>query len=218
MFMPTENLTYILFSNWQHTLQPFGVDQVEAEKAFNQLVAVYSTTDRHYHTLKHIHHVLSTIQILQGYTNNLAAVQIAAWFHDVVYDTQAQDNEQKSADYALELLSNLGISESTITSVTHLILNTKDHQAVVDDYDSQVLLDADLAIFAANSVEYTEYAYAIRQEYSWVAEAEYITGRRQFLERFLQRSHIYFTPLMSEFAEPCARGNIQGEIQSLLSG
>lgn len=218
MFMPTENLTHILFSNWQHTLQPFGVDQVEAEKAFNQLVAVYSTPDRHYHTLKHIHHVLSTIQILQGYTNNLAAVQIAAWFHDVVYDTQAQDNEQKSADYALELLSNLGISESTITSVTHLILNTKDHQAVVDDYDSQVLLDADLAIFAANSVDYTEYAYAIRQEYSWVPRAEYITGRQQFLERFLQRSHIYFTPLMSEFAEPCARGNIQGEIQSLLSG
>lgn len=218
MFMPTENLTHILFSNWQHTLQPFGVDQVEAEKAFNQLVAVYSTPDRHYHTLKHIHHVLSTIQILQGYTNNLAAVQIAAWFHDVVYDTQAQDNEQKSADYALELLSNLGISESTITSVTHLILNTKDHQAVVDDYDSQVLLDADLAIFAANSVDYTEYAYAIRQEYGWVPRAEYIVGRQQFLERFLQRSHIYFTPLMSEFAEPCARGNIQGEIQSLLSG
>lgn len=216
--MPTENFMNILFSNWQHTLQPFGVDQVEAEKAFNQLVAVYSTPDRHYHTLKHIHHVLSTIQILQGYTNNLAAVQIAAWFHDVVYDTQAEDNEQKSADYALELLSNLGVSESTITTVTHLILNTKDHQAVVDDYDSQVLLDADLAIFAANSVDYTEYAYAIRQEYSWVAEGEYITGRQQFLERFLQRSHIYFTPLMSEFAEPCARGNIQGEIQSLLSG
>ncbi len=216
MFMPTENLTYILFSNWQHTLQPFGVDQVEAEKAFNQLVAVYSTPDRHYHTLKHIHHVLSTIQILQGYTNNLAAVQIAAWFHDVVHNTQAEDNEQKSADYALELLSNLGISESTITSVTHLILNTKDHQATVDDYDSQVLLDADLAVFAANSVDYTEYAYAIRQEYSWVPRAEYIVGRRQFLERFLQRSHIYFTPLMSEFAEPCARGNIQEEIQSLV--
>ncbi|WP_373527022.1 hypothetical protein [Nostoc sp.] len=214
--MPTENLTYILFSNWQHTLQPFGVDQVEAEKAFNQLVAVYSTPDRHYHTLKHIHHVLSTIQILQGYTNNLAAVQIAAWFHDVVHNTQAEDNEQKSADYALELLSNLGISESTITSVTHLILNTKDHQATVDDYDSQVLLDADLAVFAANSVDYTEYAYAIRQEYSWVPRAEYIVGRRQFLERFLQRSHIYFTPLMSEFAEPCARGNIQEEIQSLV--
>ncbi|MEH2420119.1 MAG: hypothetical protein V7K48_03995 [Nostoc sp.] len=216
--MPTENFMDILFSNWQQTLQPFGVDQVAVEKGFNRLVAAYSTPGRYYHTLKHIDQVLGTIQILQGYTNNLAAVQLAAWFHDVVYDTEAQDNEQKSADCAFELLSNLGIPESTITTVTRLILNTKDHQAAMDDYDSQVLLDADLAILATNLVQYPEYAHAIRQEYSWVAEADYITGRRQVLEQFLQRSHIYFTPLMSEFAEPSARGNIQGEIQSLLSG
>ncbi|MBG1265988.1 HD domain-containing protein [Nostoc sp. WHI] len=216
--MPTENFMDILFSNWQHTLKTFSVDQVAAEKAFNDLVTAYSTPGRCYHTLKHIDHVLSTIQILQGYTNNLAAVQLAGWFHDVVYDTQAQDNEERSADYAFALLSNLNIPESTITIVTRIILNTKDHQAAVDDCDSQVLLDADLAILATNPVQYPEYAHAIRQEYSWVAEAEYIIGRRQVLERFLQRSHIYFTPLMSEFAEPCARGNIQGEIQSLLSG
>ncbi|MEH1870555.1 HD domain-containing protein [Nostoc sp.] len=216
--MPTENLTHILFSNWQHTLQPFGVDQIAAEKAFNDLVAAYSTPGRYYHTIKHIDRVFTTIGILQGYTNNLAAVRLAAWFHDVVYDTQAQDNEQRSADYAFELLSNLGIPESTIATVTRIIMNTKDHQAAVDDYDSQVLLDADLAILATNQVEYREYAYAIRQEYGWMAEADYITGRQQVLEQFLQRSHIYFTPLMSEFAEPFARGNIQGEIQSLLSG
>ncbi|MEH2009899.1 HD domain-containing protein [Nostoc sp.] len=216
--MHTENLTHILFSKWQQTLQPFGVEQVAAEKAFNSLVVAYSTPGRYYHTLKHIDHVLSTIQILQGYTNNLAAVQLAAWFHDVVYNSQAEDNEERSADYAFELLSNLGIPESTITTVTRLILNTKNHQAAVDDYDCQVLLDADLAILATNLVEYPEYAHAIRQEYGWVAEAEYITGRRQVLEEFLQRSHIYFTPLMSEFAEPSARGNIQGEIRSLASG
>ncbi|MFN6484255.1 MULTISPECIES: hypothetical protein [unclassified Nostoc] len=216
--MPTENLTHILFSNWQHTLQSFGVDQVAAEKAFNPLVAAYSTPGRYYHTLKHIDRVLSTIEILQGYTNNLASVQLAAWFHDVVYESQAKDNEEQSADYAFELLNNLGIPESTIATVTRLILNTKHHQAAVDDYDSQVLLDADLAILATNQAQYEEYAYGIRQEYAWMGEVDYITGRQQVLERFLQRSRIYFTPLMLEFAEPCARGNIQAEIQSLLSG
>jgi len=216
--MLTENLTHILFSNWQHTLQPFGVDQVAADKAFNPLVAAYSTPGRYYHTLKHIDRILSTIQILQGYTNNLPAVQLAAWFHDVVYDSQAQDNEERSADYASELLSNLGIPETIISTVTRLILNTKDHQAAVNDYDSQVLLDADLGILATDPVQYREYTHAIRQEYAWVAEEDYIRGRQQVLEGFLRRSHIYFTPLMSEFAEPCARGNIQGEIKSLLSG
>jgi predicted metal-dependent HD superfamily phosphohydrolase len=216
--MPTENFMDILFSKWQHTLQSFGVDQVAAEKAFNCLVVAYSTPGRYYHTLKHIHHVLSIIQILQGYINNLAAVQLAAWFHDVVYDTEAQDNEERSADYAFELLNNLRIPKITITTVTHLILNTKDHQAAVNDYDAQVLLDADLAILATNSVQYEEYTHAIRQEYGWLPEKDYITGRQQVLERFLQRSRIYYTPLMSEFAEPSARGNIQAEIKSLLSG
>ncbi|MDZ8238287.1 MAG: hypothetical protein RMZ69_14100 [Nostoc sp. ChiQUE01a] len=216
--MSTENLTRILFANWQRTLQPYGVDEVAADKAFNYLVTAYSSSDRHYHTLKHIHHVLNTIEVLQGYTNNLTAVQFAAWFHDVVYDTQAEDNEQKSADYALELLSNLGISESITATVANLILNTKEHQAAVDDFDSQVLLDADLAIFAASPVDYAEYAYGIRKEYDWVSKTEYITGRRQVLERFVKRSHIYFTPLMLEFAEPFARSNIQEEIKYLASG
>jgi predicted metal-dependent HD superfamily phosphohydrolase len=216
--MPREKLTDILFSNWQHTLQPFNIDQVAVEKAFNRLVAAYSTPNRYYHTLEHIDRLLSTIQILQGYTNNLPAVQLAAWFHDVVYDSQAQDNEERSTEYAFELLSNLGIPKSTITTVTHLILNTKNHQAAVNDYDSQVLIDADLAIFATNTVQYGEYAHAIRQEHAWVSDEKYIRGRQQVLERFLLRSRIYFTPLMLEFAEPCARGNIQGEIQSLLSG
>ncbi|MDF5708133.1 MAG: hypothetical protein PUP90_10745 [Nostoc sp. S4] len=215
--MSTENLTHILFSKWQRTLEPFGVDQIAADKAFNRLVAAYSSSDRYYHTLKHIHHVLTTIEILHGYTNNLAAVLLAGWFHDVVYDTKAQDNEEKSADYAFELLSHLGIPESIVATVSRLILNTKNHQAAADDCDSQVLLDADLAVLASNPVNYPEYSDAIRQEYAWVSEAEYIAGRRQFLQGLLQRS-IYFTPLMLEFAEPFARSNIQEEIKSLTSG
>jgi predicted metal-dependent HD superfamily phosphohydrolase len=213
--MPKENLTDILFYHWQHTLSSFEVDQIAAEKAFNLLVEAYSSSDRYYHTLKHIYHVLKTIDNLQAYTRNLAAVQLAAWFHDVVYNTKAQNNEEKSADYACELLSSLGIPSSNITAVTCLIINTKNHQAAADDFDSQVLLDADLAILAANPVQYREYALYIRQEYVWVSQAEYIVGRRQVLESFLQRQRIYFTTLMFEVGEKAARCNLNAEIQCL---
>ena len=213
--MPKENLTDILFCSWQHTLSSFEVDQVAGEKAFNLLVEAYSNSDRYYHTLKHIYHVLKTIDNLQAYTRNLANVQFAAWFHDVVYDTKAQNNEERSADYACELLSNLGIPPSNITAVACLIINTKNHQAAADDFDSQVLLDADLAILAANPVQYREYANSIRQEYAWVSEAEYIVGRAHVLERFLQRQRIYFTTLMFEVGEKPARCNLNAEIQYL---
>ncbi|OUL34935.1 hypothetical protein [Nostoc sp. 106C] len=213
--MPTQNLIDILLWRWQQTLQSFSIDQLAADRAFNHLVEAYSSLGRYYHTLKHIHHVLSTIEVLEGYTQDLISVQLAAWLHDIVYDTQAQDNEEKSAEYAYELLSNLKIPLNNIVTVNRLILNTKQHQSAADDFNSQVLLDADLAILAVHPIQYQEYANAIRQEYAWVPKAKYIAGRQQILERFLQRQRIYFTPLMFEMAEESARANLKAEIQLL---
>ncbi|MBD2593315.1 hypothetical protein H6G74_03105 [Nostoc spongiaeforme FACHB-130] len=206
-----------LFNYLQHTLQFFGVDQDKIATTFTQLFEAYNTPGRYYHTLQHINDVLHNIQALQAYTQNLPVVQLAAWFHDVVYDSQAPDNEVKSAEYASQVLTYLAIPLNQIITVQRLILNTKHHQAAIDDIDSQILLDADLAILAADPVDYQKYAHAIRQEYAWVTETAYIQGRKQVLEKFLQRQRIYFTPLMFEVAEASARANLQAEIHSLSS-
>ncbi|BAY31239.1 hypothetical protein NIES2107_30980 [Nostoc carneum NIES-2107] len=213
--MPTENLHDILLHRWQKTIQPFEFKPRDANQIFNELVAAYSAPKRYYHTLEHILHVLMTIDNLQAYIKDINSVQIAAWFHDIVYDSQAKDNEEKSAKYACELLHNLGLEPNNIAQIALLILNTKSHQAAADDFDSQVLLDADLAILAADPVQYQEYAQAIRQEYAWVPQDQYIAGRKQVLEKFLQRDRIYFTPLMFEVAETIARANITAEIKTL---
>jgi predicted metal-dependent HD superfamily phosphohydrolase len=202
-----------VFYRWQNTLKTLAVDKVSAAQIFNDLVQAYSDSNRYYHTLKHVGCVLNTIQTLQAYTQNLVVLELAAWFHDVIYNTQSSDNEEKSADYAGEVLNKLGIPTSCITKVQYLILSTKYHQA--DDIDSQVLLDADLAILAANPTDYQEYAHAIRQEYAWVSDSNYIQGRTKVLEKFLQRQRIYFTPLMYEILEQAARDNIQAEIEQL---
>jgi len=202
-----------LFLYWQQTIKPFHIENILANQAFTDLVNTYSQPYRHYHNLKHLDHVLSTINTLQIYAQDLPSVKLAAWFHDIIYNTHAQDNEDKSADYAANILENLGIPTSNINTVHQLILNTKNHQS--NDLDSQVLLDADLAILAAKPVEYQEYAQAIRQEYAWVSELEYITGRRQVLKGFLQRERIYFTPLMFESGEKSARDNLEREINNL---
>ncbi|BAY11237.1 HD domain-containing protein [Calothrix sp. NIES-2098] len=208
-------MTNILLFRWRNILQPFGIEPRLIDRAFKQVIDAYSTPNRYYHTLKHIEHILATIDSLQTYTQDLISVQLAAWLHDIVYDTRAQDNEEKSAEYADDLLSNLGLPINNIATVKRLILNTKQHQTTADDWDGKVLLDADLAILAVNSIQYQEYAQAIRQEYAWVPEAEYIKGRRQILERFLQRQRLYFTPLMLEVAEASARANLQAEIKIL---
>ncbi|MBS3029601.1 MAG: hypothetical protein HCA25_21750 [Dolichospermum sp. DET50] len=211
--MNTKKLISALFLHWQSTFYLFNIDKVAANRAFTDLVAAYSSPNRYYHNLKHIYHVISTIDILQVYTQDLAAVKLAAWFHDVIYNTQSQDSEEKSADYAAKILENLAIPDNNINIVHQLILNTKYHQG--NDLNSHVLLDADLAILAAKPIEYQEYSQAIRQEYAWVSELAYITGRRQVLERFLQRERIYFTPLMFDSAEQSARDNLEREIIDL---
>ena len=71
---------------------------------------------------------------------NLNAVKLAAWLHDVIYDSKASDNEERSAEYAERLSEKLSIPEGRM--VASLILKTKTHEAG-DGLDAQVLIDAD---------------------------------------------------------------------------
>ena len=203
-----------LFQNWCQLLQNFDINQTAIEKTFTQIVAAYSTPNRYYHNLEHINHVLEVIQTLESQIEDLKTVQFAAWFHDIVYDTKAKDNEEKSAEYADEVLLSLSIPSDVIKNVKNLILATKNHQALNNDSDAQILQDADLAILSSNPNEYSKYTHAIRQEYIWIPEAEYITARKQILQNFLQRENIYFTKSIQQTKEKIARNNLETEINS----
>lgn len=122
--------------SWLGLGRSLGVEPVAGQKALDDLAAAYSSPGRYYHTLEHIYHVLSTIKTLQSQAKDLTALQLAAWFHDVVYDSQAQDNEEKSADYADRLLQSLEIPSDKIAATSHLIRNTKHHQAAPDDIEA----------------------------------------------------------------------------------
>ena len=201
-----------LFHDWRELLQNFDINQNSAEKLFSKIVKNYSNPNRFYHNLEHINQVLEVIQTLKSQTKNLETVQLAAWFHDVVYDTRAKDNEEKSAEYAIKVLSSLSIPSNVIKNVKKLILQTKNHQFLANDFDAQVFLDADLAILGSSVSEYGKYTKAIRQEYIWVPEAEYLLARKQILQNFLQRENIYLTEFMQQTKEKIARNNLEIEI------
>ncbi|HEY9607555.1 MAG TPA: hypothetical protein V6C85_38575 [Allocoleopsis sp.] len=214
----------VLKSRWERLLNTFQVEQQDSQELFLDLVTAYSSSGRYYHTLEHIQQVLETIESIRT-TNSTSRWQsasfptigLAAWFHDVIYDPQANDNEEKSADYAVATLDRLGISTFTVESVKQLILNTKTHQALAEDIDSQILLDSDLAILGATEWQYKAYARSIRQEYSWIAEEAYRVGRKQVLQKFLQRERLYFTDRLFSDLEMRARHNMQTEVAALSS-
>jgi predicted metal-dependent HD superfamily phosphohydrolase len=222
--MQLTNSIETLKSTWENLLQPFQVSPRFSQTVFLDLVRAYSSVGRFYHTLEHIQLVLKVIEEIRRQSPpqalliiNFPAIQLAAWFHDVIYDSKSKDNEEKSAEYAAATLTRLGIPINTVECVQNLILNTKTHQAPSTDIDSQVLLDADLAILGASELEYKTYAQGIRQEYAWVADEFYRRKRIQVLQNFLQRDRIYFTPQLFGKLESRARLNLQAEIATLSS-
>jgi predicted metal-dependent HD superfamily phosphohydrolase len=202
-------MSEVLRRKWHDLLRTWAVDPVMADRIFEDVGKQYAGPGRFYHTLDHIASVLETVEGLGSHARNPSAVKLAAWLHDVVYDSRASDNEERSADYAERLCEQLSISEGRV--VAGLILKTKTHEADADA-DAQVLLDADLATLGANEPVYRVYAEQIRREYAWVPEPEYRGGRRQILAKFLARSRIYHFLI---HLEDSARRNIAAEIARL---
>jgi predicted metal-dependent HD superfamily phosphohydrolase len=180
-----------------------------ADPTFEDICKHYAEPGRFYHTLDHVQNLLEIIESLGLYGRNLNALKLATWLHDVIYDSKASDNEERSAQYAGRLCEELAIPEGRL--VASLVQKTKTHDAGADA-DAQVLIDADLAILGASEPAYRDYAERIRQEYALVPEADYRKGRRRVLENLLSRPKLFH--FLSQLEDP-ARRNMVAEIARL---
>src|SRR5215831_17574204 len=101
---------------WQNLLHGWDVPPTQAERTFEEIVQAYSGPGRFYHTLDHVMAVLNTVKHLAAQAKNLNAVKLAAWLHDVIYDSKASDNEERSAQYAERLCEDLAIPEGSLVA------------------------------------------------------------------------------------------------------
>jgi predicted metal-dependent HD superfamily phosphohydrolase len=200
---------------WLALLSPQGVPPDAARRAFVFVADAYQSPGRHYHTLEHIDDVLAAIDALRSSVQDAVAVELAGWLHDLVYDPRANDNEDRSAAAAAELLGGLRLGPDRIDRIRQQILATRHQPGPLPDADTAALLDADLAVLGSAEDRYVRYARAIRREYAWVPERHYREGRIQVLEGFLNRESIYRTDLMRERHEAAARRNLSWEIETL---
>ncbi len=201
---------------WRELAGRAGVVEGNVKAIFQDLCRRYSEPGRAYHNLDHVAAMLNTVSEFEDTLHDDMAVRLAVWFHDAVYDTRRSDNEEQSAAYASTALSHAGASPLLLPAVERLILATKTHQAAPDDTDCQLMLDADLAVLGVSAAEYDRYAQAIRQEYAWVSDDDYRTGRRRVLEGFLERGHLYHTASLFQEREQAARTNLRREIERLM--
>jgi predicted metal-dependent HD superfamily phosphohydrolase len=184
-----------------------------------ELVAAYTATDRHYHDLRHIEALLGLVNACADGITDRDAVEATIWFHDAIYDTRRDDNEQRSAALATARLAGT-TDEVRIARIAAMIRATAGHAMpyFVDDAagrDCVLFLDMDLAILGSAAAEFDAYDAAVRREYDWVTEPQWRLGRRAVLTAFLARPAIYATARFQASHEAAARRNLARAIARL---
>ncbi len=174
----------------------------------------YADPARVYHDVQHLVEVLLHVDTLAGEGRDLSSVELAAWFHDAVYDVRRNDNEQASADLARSLLTSQ-LPAAQVDEIVRLVLLTRDHGVDVGDVDGAVLCDADLAILASDPAGYADYTTRVRREYAHLPGAVFRAGRAEVLRGLLALPSLFHTTYAAKHWETPARANLEAELSLL---
>jgi len=212
---PREHVTFdalALQKDWEALWQRVGVGPQIA--LLHSVRQAYLKPARHYHNLAHIAACIEEFKAVRKVCENPDAVEAAIWFHDWVYDPMRDDNEQRSAEQAMEAITEAGAPPALAYLVGRYVLETT-HDTPPIDQDAQILVDIDLSILGKPQAEYDHYERMIRREYTHVPESRYRTARAGILRKFLARPRIYHNAHFITRYEQPARDNLARAIAKL---
>ncbi|MFF7789719.1 hypothetical protein [Streptomyces sp. NPDC007991] len=181
----------------------------------DDLLGRWQEPQRRYHTVAHLAAVLDHIDALEKYARDPDVVRLAAWFHDAVYLPERSENEERSARLAERALPEAGVPAAKTAEVARLVRLTVGHDPADSDPDGQVLCDADLAILASPPSAYAAYTAAVREEYHFVPNEAFRTGRAAILGQLLDLPRLFRTPYGASEWEATARYNLTAELEML---
>lgn len=176
----------------------------------------WSHPSRRYHTLDHLTHVLDAFERVRDAAEDPEAVELALWFHDLVYEPLVPGNEEASARKASDALLAAGLPEAFARRVHDLVLATR-HDAVPRGLDARLVVDCDLSILGASAEAFDAYERGVREEYAAVPEDAWKAGRAAILAGFLARERIFSTPQFAHL-EGAARENLKRAMGRLGAG
>jgi len=201
---------------FRETAGRYTPDSKLVDSLWTELYTAYTAGGRHYHSLRHLDHLLGELLAVKDRLLHWDDVVFATFYHDAVYASRKQDNEERSADMARERLTRLRYPKEGINHCVQLILATKGHSAA-SDVDVNIFTDADLSILGAAEAEYDRYAGNVRKEYSVYPDFLYKPGRKKVLEHFLAMPRIFKTEIFFDRYELPARENLRRELRVLES-
>jgi predicted metal-dependent HD superfamily phosphohydrolase len=187
---------------------------------YRVLARFYGQPHRHYHTLAHVEDCLQEADAFQAAQPTFLsaemwhAVELALWFHDVIHQPRADDNEERSADVFDAIASAAMVAPPLIAAVRRLILATK-VDATSPAAEEQVIIDCDLSSLGYAPAVFRRSGVAIRKEYDFVPDKDFAETRRATFLRLSQRPGIFRTDFMRHRYEQQARANLATALAAL---
>lgn len=177
-----------LKTRWSKLVEPRHVDWT-----WGMLETLYTEPHRKYHNLTHVEACLELFDKVGVPHIGGPVVELALFFHDVVYVPGDKRNEELSANLLRTMTPVLPWTDTTIGQAYVAVLATQNHHTVRDDVCSQTVVDIDLSILGAAPYDYDQYTRAIRQEFAAVSDDAWRVGRARFLTEMTDRAPLYQT-------------------------
>jgi len=196
-------------------VENYSQDQRLVETLWDEIEKNYSESTRHYHTLTHLTKMLGQLEEVRAEIADHHTLLFSLYYHDLVYQTSGNDNEERSAEVAGERLRLLSFPKDKIEKCLYQILATKGHLKN-NDHDTNLFIDADLSILGQSWMVYAEYASQIRKEYAIYPDPVYKSGREKVLNHFLSMNQIFKTPYFYDKYEQRAKENFGKELRDLM--
>lgn len=199
---------------FRKALSSTKADVTTIDEYWKQIADRYQENGRHYHTLAHLEHIYESLLPVQRRIQDWTIIIFSIAYHDVIYNPQRPDNEEKSAQYAQVRMSHIGLEPERVRRCEEHILSTRRHEQSHDN-DTNFFIDADLSILGSPADRYNAYAKNIRKEYEPYPDSVYIPGRKKVIQHFLQMRNIFKTAYFIDKFENVARRNLQNELSHL---
>lgn len=206
----TDSILPALERRWNDFAERIEID--DPTKLWEAIATLHTSPERKYHNIEHIHDCLEKLDAWPDKPTDDAcdSIELAIWFHDIIYESNRCDNEDSSA----ALLTHFMRGHSLETEAIALIMATE-HKEASGMRSEEIICDIDLSILGATKSEYQRYADAIRHEYNWVEPEVYREKRSDVLQNFLNLENIYHTEHARTHWQNQAKINLQNEIDQL---
>ncbi len=191
---------------WQRCL-PEGVADDKSIDIYRRLIQAYSEPQRIYHTLKHIDGCFVMFEKIRHLANNPDALALAIWFHDAIYELNAGNNEQRSADWFMKESDGL-FDENLRRLVYAHIMATLHCGRKIQNPDSKLMIDIDLSSFGLSWPEFLHDSNNVRKEQSDISDEAFYRKQCGFQKELLERPRFFQSDYFFEHHEKQARRNL----------